>query len=83
MAKCGCLQGSLEASHLLYKPWGGSFEASCDTMLPTIQNMFSEQDNAIGTHKITNENSPYSNTSNPGWKNHSIMSWGANNNDPF
>ena len=52
-------------------------------MLPTTQNMFSEQDNAIGTHKITNENSPYSNTSNPGWKNHSIMSWGANNNDPF
>ena len=32
VAKCGCLQGSLEASHLLYKPWGGSFEASCDTL---------------------------------------------------
>ena len=32
MAKCGCLQGSLEASYLLYKPWGGSFEASCDNM---------------------------------------------------
>ena len=32
VAKCGCLQGSLEASHLLYKPWGGSFEASCDIM---------------------------------------------------
>ncbi|RVX07472.1 hypothetical protein CK203_025206 [Vitis vinifera] len=32
VAKCGCLQGSLEASLLLYKPMGRVIEASCDTL---------------------------------------------------
>ena len=43
--------------------------------------MFSEQANAIGTHKQPMNNSPYFNTYNLGWKNHSNMSWGGNNND--
>ena len=51
--------------------------------LPEVQDMFFEQTNAIGTYRQPMHNSPYFNTYNSGWKNHSNMSWGSNNNDQF
>ena len=47
---------------------------SCLT-LPTVQDMFMEQANALGTYKQYSSNSPYSNTYNPGWRNHPNLSW--------
>ena len=47
---------------------------SCPT-LPIMQDMFSEQANALRTYKQYSSNSPYSNTYNPGWRNHPNLSW--------
>ncbi|RVW62120.1 Retrovirus-related Pol polyprotein from transposon 17.6 [Vitis vinifera] len=47
---------------------------SCPT-LPAVQDMFTEQANALGTYKQYSSNSPYSNTYNPGWRNHPNLSW--------
>ena len=55
---------------------------SCPT-LPIVQDIFFEQANGIGTYKQPMNNSPYSNTYFPNWKNHSNVSWGSNNNDKF
>ena len=55
---------------------------SCPT-LPIVQDIFFEQANGIGTYKQPMNNSPYSNTYFPNWKNHSNVSWGSNNNDRF
>ncbi|KAL6344606.1 hypothetical protein AAG906_002512 [Vitis piasezkii] len=46
---------------------------SCPTLLR--QDMFTEQANALGTYKQYSSNSPYSNTYNPGWRNHPNLSW--------
>ncbi|XP_034681081.1 uncharacterized protein LOC117911023 [Vitis riparia] len=55
---------------------------SCPT-LPTVQDMFTEQANALGTYKQYSSNSPYSNTYNPGWRNHPNLSWRGANNGQF
>ncbi|RVX23466.1 hypothetical protein CK203_000885 [Vitis vinifera] len=47
---------------------------SCPTLL-IVQDMFLEQTNALGTYKQYSSNSPYSNTYNPGWRNHPNLSW--------
>ena len=47
---------------------------SCPTLL-VVADMFSEQANASGTYKHYFSNSPYSNTYNPGWRNHPNLSW--------
>ena len=47
---------------------------SCPTLL-VVQDMFSEQANALGTYKQYSTNSPFSNTYNPGWRNHPNLSW--------
>ncbi|KAL6325997.1 hypothetical protein AAG906_038489 [Vitis piasezkii] len=46
---------------------------SCPTL--PVQDMFTEQANALGTYKQYSSNSPYSNTYNPGWRNHPNLSW--------
>ena len=51
--------------------------------LPIVQDMFSEQANAIETYKQLMNSSSYSNTYNLGWKNNSNKSWECNNNDQF
>ena len=55
---------------------------SCPT-LPAVQDMFMEQANALGTYKQYSSNSPYSNTYNPGWRNHPNLSWRGGNNGQF
>ncbi|RVW22454.1 Retrovirus-related Pol polyprotein from transposon 17.6 [Vitis vinifera] len=55
---------------------------SCPT-LPAVQDMFTEQANALGTYKQYSSNSPYSNTYNPGWRNHPNLSWRGGNNGQF
>ncbi|XP_034690593.1 uncharacterized protein LOC117918190 [Vitis riparia] len=55
---------------------------SCPT-LPAVQDMFTEQANALGTYKQYSSNSPYSNTYNPGWRNHQNLSWMGGNNGQF
>ncbi|RVW51436.1 hypothetical protein CK203_097189 [Vitis vinifera] len=45
--------------------------------------MFTEQANALGTYKQYSSNSPYSNTYNPGWRNHPNLSWMGGNNGQF
>ncbi|XP_059593742.1 uncharacterized protein LOC132254043 [Vitis vinifera] len=45
--------------------------------------MFTEQANALGTYKQYSSNSPYSNTYNPGWRNHPNLSWRGGNNGQF
>ena len=45
--------------------------------------MFSKQANALGTYKQYSSNSPYSNTYNPGWRNHPNLSWRGGNNGQF
>ncbi|RVW14771.1 hypothetical protein CK203_091036 [Vitis vinifera] len=55
---------------------------SCPTLL-AVQDMFSEQANALGTYKQYSSNSPYSNTYNPGWRNHPNLSWKGGNNGQF
>ncbi|XP_034672614.1 uncharacterized protein LOC117904214 [Vitis riparia] len=42
-----------------------------------------EQANALGTYKQYSSNSPYSNTYNPGWRNHPNLSWRGGNNGQF
>ncbi|RVW60604.1 Retrovirus-related Pol polyprotein from transposon 17.6 [Vitis vinifera] len=56
--------------------------AICPT-LPAVQDMFTEQANALGTYKQYSSNSPYSNTYNPGWRNHPNLSWRGGNNGQF
>ncbi|KAL6332682.1 hypothetical protein AAG906_010022 [Vitis piasezkii] len=46
---------------------------SCPT-LPQARYVY-EQANALGTYKQYSSNSPYSNTYNPGWRNHPNLSW--------
>ena len=46
---------------------------SCPT-LPATQDMFVEQVNALETCKQYFNNSPFSNTHNPGWRNHPNLS---------
>ncbi|RVW34780.1 Retrovirus-related Pol polyprotein from transposon 17.6 [Vitis vinifera] len=48
-----------------------------------VQDMFTEQANALGTYKQYSSNSPYSNTYNPGWRNHPNLSWRGGNNGQF
>ena len=55
---------------------------SCPT-LPAVQDMFTEQANALGTYKQYSSNSPYSNTYNSGWRNHLNLSWRGGNNGQF
>ena len=55
---------------------------SCPTLL-AVQNMFSEQANVLGTFKQYSNNCPYSNTYNPGWRNHPNLSWRRSNNGQF
>ncbi|RVW26656.1 hypothetical protein CK203_096514 [Vitis vinifera] len=45
----------------------------CST-IPAIREIFMEQANAVGFVKHSNS-SPFSNTFNPGWKNHPNLSW--------
>ncbi|RVW81639.1 Retrovirus-related Pol polyprotein from transposon 17.6 [Vitis vinifera] len=45
--------------------------------------MFTEQANALGTYKQYSSNFPYSNTYNPGWRNHPNLSWRGGNNGQF
>ena len=52
----------------------------CPT-IPAVREMFVEQANVIGYSKQPN-NSPYSNTYNPGWRNHPNLSW-KNNQDQY
>ncbi|RVW34657.1 Retrovirus-related Pol polyprotein from transposon 17.6 [Vitis vinifera] len=52
-------------------------------ILPVVQDMFIEQANALGTYKQYSSNSPYSNTYNPGWRNHPNLSWRGGNNGQF
>ncbi|RVW69055.1 hypothetical protein CK203_052148 [Vitis vinifera] len=42
-----------------------------------------QQANALGTYKQYSSNSPYSNTYNPGWRNHPNLSWRGGNNGQF
>ncbi|KAL6313217.1 hypothetical protein AAG906_016828 [Vitis piasezkii] len=51
--------------------------------LPIVQNMFTEQANALKTYKQYSSNSLYSNTYNPGWRNHPNLSWRGGNNGQF
>ena len=55
---------------------------SCPT-LPAVQDMFTEQANALGTYRQYSSNSPYSNTYNPSWRNHPNLSWRGGNNGQF
>ena len=55
---------------------------SCPT-LPAVQDMFTEQANALGRYKQYSSNSPYSNTCNPGWRNRPNLSWREGNNGQF
>ena len=45
----------------------------CPT-IPTVREMFMEQANVVGFVKHSNS-SPFSNTFNPGWRNHPNLSW--------
>ena len=47
--------------------------SECPT-IPTIREMFMEQANVVGFVKHS-KSSPFSNTFNPGWKNHLNLSW--------
>ena len=47
---------------------------SCPTLF-AVQDMFTEQANALGTYKQYSSNSPYSNTYSPGWRNNPNLSW--------
>lgn len=48
-----------------------------------IENLFTCDDvNFLGNFQRTQQNNPYSNTYNPGWKNHLNFSWSNNNNFP-
>ncbi|KAL6329156.1 hypothetical protein AAG906_011611 [Vitis piasezkii] len=40
-----------------------------------VQAKLATQANALGTYKQYSSNSPYSNTYNPGWRNHPNLSW--------
>ena len=55
---------------------------SCSTLL-VVQNMFSKQANSLRTYKQYLSNSSYSNTYNPGWRNHPNLSWRGGNNGQF
>ena len=55
---------------------------SCPTR-PVVQKMFLEQANVLGTFKQYSNNCPYSNTYNPGWRNHPNLSWRRGNNGQF